>query len=398
MEKIQKNKEVVIETNEMIVNVEADLGNSNLKIYVNDTYEVVPNVFQRSYGSVDNFDTNDEKNVLNLLDDLYVHVTSPAIERNGSFMIGNRALQKGQRIKSMNIQVGNKHEEDLPIVNVLSVISAKMVQEEFKKTRKLPDILNLKVNLITALPASQHTPKTSKILTERFKEHKHVVIVHVGGKSVTVQLEFDKVRTTKEGATSLYAITEGPKEMFEDFMKLYKNKLNGEEITGDFFKDKKILHSDIGDGTTEYIYTKGLNPVLDSCKGERRGIGHATEEAARLLNKAKGTSFKRQQFVNIILDETDKYHEEASEYLYETRYEQAELITEDIREKYISETGGEAEIVVIYGGGSIALREELYQKILNFCEQTDLMLFYVPEKYAIDLNVVGMNNLRKIIG
>lgn len=32
------------------VNVEADLGNSNLKIFINDEYVTVPNVFQRIHG------------------------------------------------------------------------------------------------------------------------------------------------------------------------------------------------------------------------------------------------------------------------------------------------------------------------------------------------------------
>lgn len=380
------------------VEAEADLGNSNLKLFVNGKYEVVPNVFQRVYGGIESYETNDEKNVINLLDDLYVHITSKAIERNGSFLIGKRALQKGNRITSMNIQVGNKHEDDVPVVNVLGVISARMVQEAYEQTKEIPSVLNVEVDLITAIPASQHTPKTAKYLTERFKENTHVVIVHVGEKQVTVQVEFSQVRVTKEGATSLYAIIEGKEEMFSDFQQLYKNKLKNIQVTGDYFKDKKILHVDIGDGTTEYIYTKGLNPILDSCKGERRGIGHATEEASRLLNERKGTNFKRQQFVQIILDPSDKYHEEASDYLYETRYEQAQLITEDIKEKYRNETGSEAEIIAVYGGGSIALREELYKKVLAFCDKTDLMLFYVPEKYAINLNSEGMNNLRKIIG
>lgn len=42
---------------------------------------------------------------------------------------------------------------------------------------------------------------------------------------------------------------------------------------------------DIGDGTTEYIYTINQKPVLGNCTGERQGIGHALEKACKLLNK-----------------------------------------------------------------------------------------------------------------
>ncbi|MGR9635210.1 hypothetical protein ACU82A_29915 [Bacillus cereus] len=40
---------------------EADLGNSNLKIFINDKYLSVPNVFQRVHGGVDSYETNEQK-------------------------------------------------------------------------------------------------------------------------------------------------------------------------------------------------------------------------------------------------------------------------------------------------------------------------------------------------
>ena len=35
---------------------------------------------------------------------------------------------------------------------------------------------------------------------------------------------------------------------------------------------QKILHADIGDGTSEYIFSKGLNPVPDACWGEKEEL------------------------------------------------------------------------------------------------------------------------------
>ncbi|PEK79833.1 hypothetical protein CN594_24540 [Bacillus toyonensis] len=377
---------------------EADLGNSNLKIFINDEYLSVPNVFQRVHGGVDSYEMDEQKNVINLLNDLHVHVTSEAIERNGSFFVGKRAMRNSEKMKSMNIKVANKHEEDLPVVNTLSVIAANVIQSVYEETKSVPDLLKVELDLMTAIPASQHNPKTAEILSERFSSNTHVVIVYVGKKAVTVQIECSRVRVTKEALAALYAITEGPDEMFEEFQELYAERLNNEKITGKFFKNKKILHGDIGEGTSEYIFTDGLSPVLDSCSGARRGIGHAIEEACNMLNKERKTNFKRQQFTEIMLDKSDKYNEDATEFIYETRYEQAELIKEDLEEKFINDTGGRAEILAVYGGGSIALRNELFNKLKKFCETTGMMLLYVPEKYAIELNPKGMNVLRKIIG
>lgn len=379
------------------VNVEADLGNSNLKIFINDEYVTVPNVFQRVHGGMDAYESDENKNVLNLLENLYVHVSSSAIKRNGSFLIGKRAMQNSEKMKAMNIKIANKHEEDLPIINTLSVIGAKMIQKVYKETKAIPDVLNIDIDLITAIPASQHTPKTAQFLVNRFTENTHVVIIYVGDRPITVQVKCSKVRVTKEALAALYAITEAPDEMFKEFQELYKDRLDNKKITGDFFKDKKILHTDIGEGTSEYIFTDGLSPVLDSCSGERRGIGHAIEEACTLLNKERTTNFKRQQFTEILLNKNDKYYEDASGFIYNTRFEQAELIQEDIEDKFTNATGGQAEVLAVYGGGSISLKEELYDELLRLCKRTGMMLLYVPEKYAIELNPKGMNVLRKII-
>ncbi|PHE52684.1 hypothetical protein COF68_34515, partial [Bacillus toyonensis] len=163
-------------------------------------------------------------------------------------------------------------------------------------------------------------------LEQRFTNSNHVVVVYVGEEQVTVSLTFNSANITQEGVPPLYAILEGEEDMFSDFIKLYKDKLEVETVEKSFFKNKKILHSDIGDGTTEYIYTVGVNPVIDACSGERRGVGHATEEAVKLLNQERGTNIKRQQFSQILQDPDHKYYEEATGYFNITKVEQAELI------------------------------------------------------------------------
>ncbi|MBG9482968.1 hypothetical protein ABE47_34475 [Bacillus thuringiensis] len=377
----------------LAINVEADLGNSNLKIFVNNEYVTVPNVFKRVHGAIESYEPDIDKNVMNLLDELYVHITSCAIERDGSFLVGERAMKKG-RPKGMNIDYGKKHAEDLPIISVLSVVAAKVIQQIYKEKKTLPKVLSLNVDLITAIPASQHTPDTAKMLSNRFQEKEHVVIVYIGGEKVTVQIEFSRARVTKEGATSLFAMIDGEQDMYKEFQNLYQEKLKGIEVTGEYFTNKKILHVDIGDGTTEYIYTINQKPVLGNCTGERQGIGHALEKACKLLNKKRDTNYNRHQFAQIVLHD-NKDQEDAQGFLYETRYEESESIIESVEEKYNEETAGQAEIIAVYGGGSIGLRAEFYNKILKFCDKRNILLFYVPEKYAITMNPLGMNKLRK---
>src|SRR5699024_10903468 len=112
--------------------------------------------------------------------------------------------------------------------------------------------------------------------------NEHIVILYIGDKSVTVKLTFEKTKVTQEGVPALYALIESDKSILDDYNQFYKKEpaIEPEEL-----HDKKFLHVDIGDGTTEYIYTVGLNPVNDACSGERRGVGHATEEATKILKE-----------------------------------------------------------------------------------------------------------------
>ncbi|MGE2624545.1 hypothetical protein ACQH8C_25750, partial [Escherichia coli] len=90
-------------------------------------------------------------------------------------------------------------------------------------------------------------------------------------------------------------LIEGDQEILDIYNDQYKEKAVPKD-----FVNKKILHADIGDGTTEYVYTVGLNPIPDNCTGERRGVGHAIESAIALLKEDTNgrVLLKRQQYMN----------------------------------------------------------------------------------------------------
>ena len=59
----------------------------------------------------------------------------------------------------MNIKVGQKYNDDLPLINMLGLIANKSVQLEWERTEQLPQSINVTVDLISAIPASQWTPE-----------------------------------------------------------------------------------------------------------------------------------------------------------------------------------------------------------------------------------------------
>lgn len=369
----------------------ADIGNSELKMMINGELVKQQNVNKRIFGRVKNKEGSLQHSVTNLMDEICVHVTSDAIERDGKFYVGYRAAHSNGKPDALDIELGDKHKRDLPVVNVLSVMASKAVQTIYNEVGELPKSIEIPASLILAIPASEYEPSKARFLESRFKDNEHVVIVYVGEEKVTVQIAFEVVKVTREGVPALYAIFEGISDMFTDFCKLYKL----ENIDGQYFKDKKVLHADIGDGTSEYIYSDGLNPVPDACWGEKKGIGHAIDGAMKLLKEEYdgNVDINRQQFSEVVINPSDKKHDKAVEFLEETQYMQAQGIYDDIEKSYIYKTASKAEVLAVYGGGSIALKDDLYKKSLEFCKVNDIQLLWIPQKYATEMNVRGMEIL-----
>lgn len=365
-----------------------DIGNSETKTIVNDVLIKQPSVIKRLLKKPDFTEVDDRKNVINLLDELVVNVSSGALRRDGLYFVGKRANLSADNVENINIKLGNKHRNDIPIIMTLSMLSARAIQLHYQKENEVPPLIDLDVDMITAIPASEYSKEKAEQLQKRFLDHEHIVTVYVGGKSVTVKLNFNFVKVTQEGVPALYAFLESDEDILNDYRKIYPD----DELEPKGLKDKKILHVDIGDGTTEYIYTKGLNPVVDACSGERRGVGHATEEATKLIKDEVGgyLDINRQQFIEMYRDETNNLHDLAKQFMSEARFLQSNQIIEDVEEKYINNTAGNVDIIAVYGGGSIQFKPELYDSLLEFAETVKCKLLWVPENYAVDMNVNGM--------
>lgn len=378
------------------IELAADIGNSKIKmIFDRDAKNILreDSVMREisSAPAVDETDVN--KLVQNLFDELLVHITSPAIEYPSLFTIGKRALTStGGLITNMNIKMGDKDEQDLPIVNLLSYIAAKGVKDHYNEQREIPSALTIDCALTTAIPASQYSADKARKMEDRFSKHTHIVVVYVGNLRSTVQITFNRhIKVTREGVPALYAILEGPAEYFENYNELYKTNIT----SGTVFADKKMLHTDIGDGTTESVYTEGMKPISDACTGEDLGVGHATEEAIRSLNKKYGGKFKlkRQQLMAIIQDESDKYHDDAVKALEMAKRGQSREILHMIQNNFQENTGMQASILPVYGGGSIIFKDTLYEPLKKFAEKFKLQVLWIPEDYAADLNALGLNIL-----
>jgi len=371
-----------------------DIGNSVTKMYVGEKLIKQPSVIKRLFVKPDVTETDVKTNVTNLLDEMIVNVTSGAIKRNGLYFVGTRANITADKVENMNIRLGGKHKHDIPIIMTLSMIAAQSIKTSFGANGRLPAEMSLTVGMTSAIPASEYSQEKARTLEGRFTSGTHVVVVYVGDQLVTVKITFDQVKVTQEGVPALYALIEAKPEILEIFKETYKEVAS---FTVKDFRGKNILHVDIGDGTTEYIYMKGMNPINDACSGERRGVGHATEEAIKMLKEHQNghLNINRQQFMEIYKDPTHNLHEDAVRFMEEARYIEAQKIVEDVKERYMTYTAGNVDYIMVYGGGSIQFFEELFEELREFADEVHCKLLYIPAKFAVNMNARGMKVLNE---
>lgn len=387
----------------MRMNVAVDIGNSQTKMVVGDKvddYSIIkqPSVIRRVTKLPVTNDESLKKIVSSIDDHLTVHITSPAIREgmDGIYVIGKKAMATDlDEVQNMNIKLGNKHKHDIPIIMVISMIAQKAIQDSFEESGKLEETYNLECNLSTAIPASEFDFKKAKILEDRFLKGFHIVVVYIGDKKVSVTIDFTRVKVMQEGMPAIFALMVEKQDILDQHNQGREKTLHLADL-----KNLRLFHVDIGDGTNEYIPANGLNPILDACSGEKRGVGHATENAVmELSEKLDGMlgNINRQKFMDIYNDNSHHLHHDARRCFKTAKIGQANLILEDIMTKIASKAGNDVDLILVYGGGSIQFREYLEDDLKAYAEQIRSNVLWVPEEIAVDLNAKGLHVLNHTV-
>lgn len=376
--------------------VEDDNGNSEKKITINGEMIKFPNTYSYVYKDPVPQEKKIEELVYSLIHNMDVTVNSTALKGQVSqrVFVGERAIRSGEGLQNLNIKSNRgKHKQDTTIMTTVSAIACRAVQDMFKNQNSLEEGTNIEVSvsMVTALPASEWTKEKAKQLSERFTNGSHHVTVTLGDLRAYVTLKFEKIIVVQEGTIALFSLIEDGhgKYRHDDIFNEFEETYNTKGITGEYFNEKRLLHIDIGDGTTEYVVTKGYDYDNDHSSGERHGIGHAIERAKKDFEDEWEFSVERQEFAEYIKEEHPKYYEDAKKFLARAKFNLAEEIL-DTAETKLKDLKYDVDVVVVYGGGSIQLKENLFEDLKEICNSKKIKLLWINSKNATEMNVKGM--------
>ncbi|MBM7567832.1 ParM/StbA family protein [Paenibacillus sacheonensis] len=331
--------------------------------------------------------------VKQLQDHLVVTVDSPAA-RPGMYYVGKFALESGEIIDNIQIGIDSKSDMDLPIVNTLAQIAAVAVQKAYEEEKQIPPQIDVEVDMATALPVTQHTDESSAKFEKRFTSGSHHVTVHLGIQRVAVKIVFQFVKVVPEATPVIFTLQKDAAgnwregDIFAEFSAAYGIE---KKFNGSYFKDKRILHVDIGDGSTEYPITEGNRFLRQFVHGSHHGAGYAIEEALQEFNRLIHLpDSPRQFFSDVLKNPKHKYHARALKTLRRPLESQVKQIVQHVK-KQLTKARNEIDLICVYGGGSILMRTVLYPNLKALCDEREIKLLYIPADYAVELNAAGLD-------
>ena len=375
-----------------ILKASADVGNSSTKIIVTD------GIYKRSRKQTSvvsylpmlpKFEDEDlDVLVTNLHKNIVVHFSSSTV-RSGLYAVGDFAqIHNGI---GFNIDQHKKAEQDITIIQPISMIAVSAIQNEFDRMKALPDTIHINVEYSTAIPVVDYTKANARALENRLLGN-HILIVHVGeDHRVTVSVNITDAKVVQEGIPAFYALVNGPSSLFVAYNERYKVNFSGKD-----FAKRKILFIDIGDGTIELIYVENGKPVITKSSGARMGVGHASQKALQTfvdLYKFNG-EITRSKFMDKVLNHRDKWHNESKQVLSTTLFEQENRIYEKIKDTIENVLTHDVDDLVVFGGGANVFRP-LENHLINYTDRYKMRVLWITGNIATMLTAIGLDDLNQ---
>lgn len=371
-----------------------DIGNSEQDIYIDGKLIRQPNTYIKQDKTPWVDDVNYEKFIPDIHQNLIATIDSPEAPV-GLYFIGESAIKSknSNSANTMVVGIDRKSDSNLPIINTVGNIAGVAVQKAFKDKKEVPEAVKVKVDMTTAIPYEEYKDQAGKLFEQRFTEGTHRATIHVGKKRVSVEVDFEFVKVLPEATPVIFALQKNKNETWrnDDLFNEFKSVYDLKDIDGKYFTDKDVLHVDIGEGTTEYPITRGVRVDSNFQHGSNNGVGYAIEEATPDFKQAvMQTEVPRSFFSKCLISKDHKFHGAAMEHIGTPLQNQARAIIDNVK-RQISSARNLIDVIAVYGGGSILMRDYLQPELEKLCQRLDIKLLYVSEEYAVTMNADGLD-------
>lgn len=401
------------QANTLTLNFANDLGYSSIKGSINDQALRVPSLIAiqrpQNIAKPVTFDqvADQDHYFAHLLKHMDVSISSPAVKLSGRFFVGERAVTEGISTRAFDVNdFTGKSDSDLSLILTLSTLANFAVKQAYDQSLDLTQQLDVTVNMATALPITEgQRSQATENYARRYFNGPHIVTVQNFAQPIVVKLTFNRVYVGLEGELAQIAINNAPtlqpklaQALMADFGAHYpdfKDQVDAQALTG----LQNVLGIDVGEGTTDYpvIVNGHANP--NASTSLNAGYGTALQEAVGLLQQA-GMNIRTRGELNRFLSQqvsplAKARQDFAREKVYDQLTDLADQIIDTVSET-LAHANADLDVVYLYGGGSTPLltatdiRDRLMAKLRGFAGGFDIPVVCVPENFADQLNLDGL--------
>lgn len=347
----------------------------------------------------------------NLYNRAYVKFDSPAVRgafSDARMYFGKRAVASGKTLEVFDIGSNvSKAEQPLSSILVLGIIASAAVQAYYEKYKKLPDEqIKADAYMALALPITEFK-EYKDLFAKKFMDSTHLVCFHNFDTPIRVELKFPSVKVLAEGASAQFAVVQkGEKFMDALLADVRKHGILLDGISArDVLGAEGTLGIDIGEGTVNLPVFSNKKFNTDFSASVNMGYGTVLENALPALHQNKINDFNDRKALAEFIQKTPspltraKYNRVKQVVDNETMA-LVSVITKEFT-RVMSKSNGQIEVVYVYGGGATAVKELLYQSLIEaakpFAAGGDFPIMYLDSSYSRYLNREGLFQLAEML-
>lgn len=344
-------------------------------------------------------ESNYIKDIFNNLD-CSIQSNTIAERDKGRVLVGKRAILSGESQVEFNIENHiPKCKESLSGMLILSSVASTAIYSEYKETKKLPDEIDVEVDLAIALPINDYM-EYKNIYKDELKKNSHYVTVFNFEKPITVKISFDKIIVLAEGCAGQFAITFLGATFLDLALDMAREDglMIDENYTGEILsRAENTIGVDIGEGTVNFPVFINGKVAIESSSSINKGYGSVLTNVVSELRNTPYAFESRKDLADFMLKENlmpAQQKIKAQVQVYIDR--QVNIFVRDVMKEFSNifrKVGLRTDIVYVYGGGANAIKDYLYPSLIDACrldENNSLPVIYLDSSYSRDLNRNGL--------
>jgi plasmid segregation protein ParM len=342
------------------------------------------------------------------LNDLDASIVSGSIRSDDQrrWLFGKRAVHNSTQLTSFDIHRldASKCDESLSSMLTLASISSAVLSHVFDAEGALPSQIMVDVVAVMALPIEDYK-RHADGYARRLENDVHRVLVHNFGDVVEVVIRFVKVAMLPEGAAAQYAITNlGPlflQKALDDARK--SGVAIDESITGEHLAAAcDTIGVDVGEGTVNFPVFEDGKVSIEASYSINNGFGVVLEAARDSLEGTSYSFHDRKEYADFLVHVGKSI--ESGQYVFpkkRAQYERAldavnrnsDVLCSSIEEGFnrvFNVVGNRTDVVYVFGGGAVWIREMLWPRLLNRIGEGGVPVIYLDSYYSRNLNRTGL--------